>query len=102
MGSAIALREDFDGAALRRFAKTTKDAVQSRRLPALAEIYDSGRRLDGARIGGVGRQVIRDWVLRFKVDGQTGLVARRLVKLFPEPPLRLTISCPEKQHGPAS
>ena len=48
MGSAIALREDFEGAALRRFAKTTKDAVQSRRLLALAEIYDGGRRLDGA------------------------------------------------------
>ena len=77
MGSAIALREDFDGAALRRFAKTTKDAVQSRRLLALAEIYDGGRRLDGARIGGVGLQVIRDWVLRFNVDGPRGLVDRK-------------------------
>ena len=77
MGSAIALREDFEGAALRRFAKTTKDAVQSRRLLALAEIYDGGRRLDGARIGGVGLQVIRDWVLRFNVDGPRGLVDRK-------------------------
>ena len=53
MGSAISLREDFDSAALRRFAKATKDAAQSRRLLALAEIYDGGSRSDAARIGGI-------------------------------------------------
>ena len=56
MGAAIALREDFDGAGLRRLAKATKDAAQSRRLLALAEIYDGGARSDAARIGGVGLQ----------------------------------------------
>ncbi len=77
MGSAIALREDFDGAALRRIAKKTKDAAQSRRLLALAEIYDGGRRLDAARIGGVGLQIIRDWVLRFNAQGPSALVDRK-------------------------
>ena len=65
MGAAIALREDFEASDLRRLAKASKDAGQSRRLVALAEIYDGGRRTDAARIGGVGLQVIRDWVLRF-------------------------------------
>ena len=74
MGSAISLREDFDGPGLRRLARATKDAAQSRRLVALAEIYDGGRRSDAARIGGVGLQVIRDWVLRFNADGPVGLV----------------------------
>ena len=74
MGSAIALREDFDSTDLRRFSRTTKDAGQSRRLLALAEIYDGGRRTDAARIGGVGLQVIRDWVLRFNADGPEGLI----------------------------
>ena len=46
MGSAIALRADFDGASLRGLAKATKDAAQSRRLLALAEICDGG----GARM----------------------------------------------------
>ncbi len=77
MGSAIALREEFDGPGLRRLAKGTKDAAQSRRLLALAEIYDGGARSDAARIGGVGLQVIRDWVLRFNVDGPEGLVDRK-------------------------
>ena len=80
MGSAIAMHEGFDSAALRGFAKTTKDVVQSRRLLALARIYDGGRRLDGARIGRIGRiglQIIRDWVLRFNVDGPMGLIDRK-------------------------
>ncbi len=74
MGRAIALREDFDGLALRRSAKGSKDAGQSRRLVALAEIYDGGRRTDAARLGDVGPQVIRDWVLRFNAQGPAGLI----------------------------
>ena len=77
MGSAISLRENFDGPCLRRLARSTKDAAQSRRLVALAEIYDGGRRSDAARIGGVGLQVIRDWVLRFNAGGPVGLVDRK-------------------------
>ena len=77
MGAAIALREEFDGPGLRRLAKATKDAGQSRRFLALAEIYDGGRRTDAARIGGVGLQVIRDWVLRFNAEGPDGLIDRK-------------------------
>ena len=77
MGAAVGLREDYDGVGLRRLAKATKDAGQSRRLLALAEIYDNGTRSDAARIGGVGLQVIRDWVLRFNADGPTGLIDRK-------------------------
>ena len=48
MGAAIVLREDFDAADLRRIAKGSKDASQSRRLLALAEIYAGGRRTEKA------------------------------------------------------
>ena len=74
MGRAVALREDFDGPALRRLAKASKDAGQSRRLLALAEIYDGGRCTEAARIGTVGLQVVRDWVLRFNAKGPDGLI----------------------------
>jgi hypothetical protein len=60
------LRDDFDGTALRRLARKSKSANQARRLLALAEIYDGGRRTTAARIGGVGLQIVRDWVLRFR------------------------------------
>jgi transposase len=74
MSIPIALRDDFDATALRRAAKRTKDAAQGRRLLALAEIYDGGTRTDAARIGGVGLQTIRDWVLAFNADGPAGLI----------------------------
>jgi len=77
MCSAIALRDDFEGQGLRRLAKASKDAGQSRRLLALAEIYDGGRRTDAARIGDVGLQIIRDWVLRFNMEGPAGLIDRK-------------------------
>ncbi len=74
MGAAIGLREDFDGAALRRLARGTKIANQGRRLLAVAEIYDGGSRGDAARLGGVGLQIVRDWVIRFNADGPDGLL----------------------------
>jgi transposase len=74
MAAPIGLRGDFDGSALRRAAKKTHEAKQARRLLALAEIYDGGSRSDAARIGAVGLQTIRDWVLRFNANGLDGLV----------------------------
>ena len=74
MAAAIPLREDFDALQLRRFARKSCDANQSRRLLALAEIYDGGARANAARIGGVGLQIIRDWVLRFNAQGPDGLI----------------------------
>jgi transposase len=74
MGAAIGLRDDFDGAALRRLSRATKSANQSRRLLALAEIYDGGRRSEAAKLGSVTPQIVRDWVLRFNADGPDGLL----------------------------
>jgi transposase len=36
---------------------------------ALAAIYDGATRNEAAKIGGVGLQIIRDWVLRFNDRG---------------------------------
>ena len=74
MGSAIGLRGDFDGAVLRRLARMTKSANQSRRLLALAVIYDGGRRSEAAKVGSVTPQIVRDWVVRFNAGGPDGLV----------------------------
>ncbi len=74
MTAAVLLRDDFDGPALRKLGKLTKDAAQARRLLALAEIRDGGSRSDAARVCGVGLQTIRDWVLRFNARGPAGLI----------------------------
>ncbi len=68
MGAAIGLRDDFGSGRLRALARTVKDAGQARRLLALAVIYDGGRRTEAAKVGSVGLQIIRDWVLRFNVN----------------------------------
>jgi transposase len=55
-------------------AKKTKDGPQARRLLTLATIYDGATRTEAAKIGGVGLQIIRDWVLRFNARGTDGLL----------------------------
>ena len=49
MRPGIALRPDYDAAQLRSLAKATRNAGQSRRLLALAEIYDGGSRTKAPR-----------------------------------------------------
>src|SRR3954452_5034928 len=60
MSTAVPLREDFTADDLRRLARGSRDACQSRRLLALAQIYDGGTRTDAARTGVVGWQTVRD------------------------------------------
>ena len=74
MASAVPLRGDYGAGALRELAKRCASGSQTRRLLALAEIYDGGTRGDAARIGGVGLQTVRDWVPRFNGEGPAGLV----------------------------
>ena len=44
---------------------------------ALAAIYDGGSRSEAARTGGVGLQIVRDWVMRFNAEGPDGLIDRK-------------------------
>jgi transposase len=71
---AVSLRGDFDASRLRGLAKRAKDGPQARRLLSLAAIYDGATRTEAAKIGGVGLQIIRDWVLRFNARGPDGLL----------------------------
>ena len=77
MAAAIGLRADFSADDLRRLAKASRDAGQTRRLLALAAIYEGALRTHAARIGGVDLQTVRDWVLRFNADGPGGLIDRK-------------------------
>jgi transposase len=77
MAAAIELRTGFAGDDCRRLARESSDANQTRRLLALASIDDGGSRSHAAKLGGVGLQVVRDWVLRFTTDGPAGLIDRK-------------------------
>jgi transposase len=73
----IPLRSDYDAGRVRAAARESKNANQVRRLLALAAIYDGAPRAEAAEIGGVTRQIIRDWVLKFNANGPDGLIDRK-------------------------
>ena len=95
MSAPIPLRQDFGASQLRGLAKKTKDGPQARRLLALAAIYDGGTRTEAAKIGGVGLQIIRDWVLHFNARGPDGLLNGK----SPGQPSKLNDS-PTPDHRP--
>ena len=77
MPARVSLRTDFTADDLRKLAAKSSDAHQSRRLLSLAAVRDGMRRGDAARIGGMDRQTLRDWVHRFNAEGPEGLIDRK-------------------------
>jgi hypothetical protein len=73
--SVIGLRTDFDVQTVMSFAEELMDRPQARgRLLAMAAILDGATRTEAAKIAGVTAQTIRDWVMRFNVDGPDSLI----------------------------
>ncbi|BAK84086.1 transposase [Komagataeibacter medellinensis NBRC 3288] len=68
MTRAVKLRDDYSASELRRLAARSRHANTARRLLALA-----ANRTDAARVGGMDRQTLRDWVHRFNTGGPDGL-----------------------------
>lgn len=73
MAAAVKLRTDYSASDLRRLAAASKHANQSQRLLSLAAVLDGMDREQAARIGGMDRQTLRDWVHRFNALGPDGL-----------------------------
>jgi len=74
MPSAVRLREDYSAEELRASARRSKNVNQSRRLLSLAAVREGMDRGAAAKIGGMDRQTLRDWVHRFNVSGPEGLI----------------------------
>ena len=74
MSAGLRLREDYGARDLRALARGSRDAHQTRRLLALAAIYEGAWRGAAAVIGGVQRQTVRDWVAAFNAQGPAGLI----------------------------
>ena len=71
---AIPLKEGLSAKEFRQAAAASSDANQARRLLALAAIRDGMSRQAAARIGGMDRQTLRDWVHAFNKGGMEGLI----------------------------
>ena len=72
MARGIPVREDYSSTELRALAKRAKDGAQVRRFLAIAAVLDGISR--AARIGGMDRQTLRDWVIRFNAQEPDGLI----------------------------
>ena len=77
MLAPLVLRTDYDASALHLLARSSCDADQTRRLLALASLYEGSARFEAARQASVTPQIVRDWVVRFNADGPDGLVDRK-------------------------
>ena len=86
MGRAIAVRTDYRSGDIRRIAQRVKNAAQARRLLAIAAVLDGAARQEAAKIGGMDRQTLRDWVIRFNEQRPDGLIN----KVSPGAPGKLT------------
>jgi transposase len=75
---AVAItRTEHGSASLRRLAASSRDSDAARRMLALALVLEGASRTDAARLCGMDRQTLRDWVHRYNVEGIAGLSDRR-------------------------
>ena len=75
MGQSIT-RTEHSASDFRRLALREKDGQVVRRLLALALALEGHSRGDAARMNGMDRQTLRDWVHRYNADGLPGLISR--------------------------
>ncbi len=69
----LVIREDLPPVELRRLAKMEGDPRVARRLVAIAAALEGMSREAAARIAGMDRQTLRDWVIRYNRGGPAGL-----------------------------
>ena len=74
--SALVIRDDISSEELRRQARRERDGRVSARLIALANALDGMDRAQAARLAGMDRQTLRDWVHRYNAGGIAGLCDR--------------------------
>lgn len=70
---ALRIRTDLTPEDLRQEARSEKDGRVVRRLMGIAMALDGSSREEAARYGGMDRQTLRDWVVRYNAEGVAGL-----------------------------
>jgi putative transposase len=73
---ALAVRDDIGSEELRRRARRESDGRVSARLIAIANALEGMDRANAARLAGMDRQTLRDWVHRYNAEGIAGLCNR--------------------------
>ncbi len=74
--SALSIRDEIGSEELRRRARRESDGRVSARLIAIANALEGMDRASAARLAGMDRQTLRDWVHRYNAEGIAGLCNR--------------------------
>lgn len=77
MPAPLDVRKDHTPSQLLAYASALGDTAHARRVRAIAAVLEGHSRTEAARIGGMERQTLRDWVHRFNSDGPDGLKSLR-------------------------
>ncbi|HYI84879.1 MAG TPA: helix-turn-helix domain-containing protein, partial [Acetobacteraceae bacterium] len=74
MTAAVAVtRMDVVAAGMRRASGRERDGAAARRMLAIALVLEGTSRTEAARVAGMDRQTLRDWVHRTNEEGLAGL-----------------------------
>jgi transposase len=73
---ALAIRDDIGSEELRRRPRRERDGRISARLIAIANALEGTDRASAARLAGMDRQTLRDWVHGYNAEGIAGLCNR--------------------------
>jgi transposase len=88
MGQAVELRRaDHSAEAFREAACRCGDGDAARRMLALAMVREGASRANAARLCGMDRQTLRDWVHRYNEMGLAGLYDNKQMRRGPKPRL---------------
>jgi putative transposase len=82
---ALAIRRDRTPAALRMWARRASDPRSASRAFAIANALEGMSRAEAVRLAGMERQALRDAVVRYNMEGVSGLSDRPRIR-----PSRLT------------
>ena len=69
----LSIRDDLTSGQLRGLARRERDPRVGRRLLAIANALDGMSRATAAKLAGMDRQTLRDWVIRYNEHGVAGL-----------------------------
>lgn len=73
LGAALPITGHYEAAELRAMARREKNGRVASRMVALAHALEGMKRVAAAKLAGMDRQTLRDWVIRYNAHGIAGL-----------------------------